>query len=391
MHRALLALTLTAVVLAGLSLPAGGQTAPPPVDVTSITPNCGPRVLIPQGVTGADRTAAQQPTVTVRGTARVGWQGAVNVYFGGQLVGEGSWSSDRVGTLTGAAYFTPSSVGYYRIEATDGITSDSMIYSVPCRTPTVTLDPPCSRPGQSTVLTVTGRDFLPGAAGYVYYDYSGPNTFAQSRIRIPIDAAGTFATSAAYGVAPFSVTPPNREVPIFVTDQGLTVTVRWAPCPPPGVTTTTSTVPPDDTTTTSPPTVPPRVTVTLPPGRPTTTTSTTSTTVPPPTPGAALTVTPGLGPPGFVALAAGTGFPPGPVEVTWSAGIGATAATAGDDGTFTVRVLIFPRDRLGPRLLVATAGAVSANAPFLVVPPTIQPAGGGDVAQINRTRRFIQR
>jgi hypothetical protein len=103
-------------------------------------------------------------------------------------------------------------------------------------------------------------------------------------------------------------------------------------------------------------------------------------------------VTPKVGPPGFVARATGTGFPAGPVQLVWAPGIGRTNVVAGPDGAFTTQVLLFPKDRLGPRILVATgAGAVSANAPFLVVPPTVEPSSGSDVAQITRTRRFSQR
>jgi hypothetical protein len=112
--------------------------------------------------------------------------------------------------------------------------------------------------------------------------------------------------------------------------------------------------------------------------------------IPPPTPGATLAVKPSLGTPGFVALVTGTGFAPGPVQLTWAPGIGSFAATAGPDGTFTAQVLVFPHDRLGPRTLVATGGAVTATAPFLVVPNTVHPSGK-DVTQITRLRSFNQR
>ena len=124
-------------------------------------------------------------------------------------------------------------------------------------------------------------------------------------------------------------------------------------------------------------------------------TSTTRTTappvsVPPTTPGLTVTVTPGIGPPGFVAVARGTGFPPGPVALAWAPGIGTFAAVAGPDGVFETQVLVFPRDRVGVRSIVATSGTVSGSAFFLVVPSSIQPSGS-DVTQINRTRRFLQR
>jgi hypothetical protein len=86
----------------------------------------------------------------------------------------------------------------------------------------------------------------------------------------------------------------------------------------------------------------------------------------------------------------GTGFPPGPVVLVWSPGIGTTTTVAGPDGAIATRVLIFPGDRLGPRALVATGGAVTAFDAFLVVPSTVQPSGQ-EVSQINRIRRFNNR
>ena len=153
----------------------------------------------------------------------------------------------------------------------------------------------------------------------------------------------------------------------------------------PGSTTITTsppddTVPDDTTTTTRPPVDIPGTPVTVPP----------TIDLPPPTPGATLTVTPELGPAGFVTSAAGTGFPPGAVTLVWSPGIGSTTAIVGPDGTFAARVLVFPNDRLGPRALVAVAGGTSAYDAFLVVPSSVQPSGQ-DVRQINRIRRFNQR
>jgi hypothetical protein len=91
-----------------------------------------------------------------------------------------------------------------------------------------------------------------------------------------------------------------------------------------------------------------------------------------------------------VAAARGTGWPEGTVQLRWSPGIGAFTATVGVDGTFSVPVLVFHRDVLGPRTLSATDGRVSATTPFLVVPSSVQPSGQ-DVAQISRARRFLQR
>lgn len=90
----------------------------------------------------------------------------------------------------------------------------------------------------------------------------------------------------------------------------------------------------------------------------------------------ALKLNPPLGPPGFVTLALGTGFPPGStVKLVWSVGISApTNAVVAGNGTFAVQMLVFHRDRLGPRDLVATGpGFAPVKAAFTVVPGTQQP------------------
>lgn len=251
--------------------------------------------------------------------------------------------------------------------------------------PVVTLNPSCRGSTEQT-LTVSASNFTPNSRGYVTFDPEGPEQ--QSRIRIPIDAAGSFS-------AQFATTTSGRGVTIDVNDlDGVFATVRWERCPPPGATTTSTTTTvadsvPDDTTTTS---------TTRPSGgggptttAPSSTTIPTIVEIPPPTPGAALIVTPSLGPGGFVTTALGSGFPANqPVTLGWSPGIGIYSATARPDGTFTSSVLIMNRDVLGPRTLVATSGGVSAIASFLVVPSTVQPSGK-DVAQITRVRRFLQR
>jgi len=91
-----------------------------------------------------------------------------------------------------------------------------------------------------------------------------------------------------------------------------------------------------------------------------------------------LTVSPGLGPPGFVATAIGTGFPNGAkVKLTWVDPSGQTLLTENltrtvVNGGFSTQVLIFRRDQKGPRGLVAEwAGGTRfapVTAPFLVVP-----------------------
>lgn len=89
-----------------------------------------------------------------------------------------------------------------------------------------------------------------------------------------------------------------------------------------------------------------------------------------------LRLDPVVGPPGFVPLAIGTGFPPGAmVTLTWSRGISAhTEVRVGPDGTFRQQVLVFHHDLLGDRRLVATGtGFGPVDAGFTVLPATLQP------------------
>ena len=95
-----------------------------------------------------------------------------------------------------------------------------------------------------------------------------------------------------------------------------------------------------------------------------------------------LTVTPAIGPPGFVTRAVGTDFPPGAVvRLTWEKGITATPDTVvvGPDGTFRTHKLIMRKDPLGPRMLRAELvsgrrfAAVRSERAFLVVPRHLAP------------------
>jgi hypothetical protein len=242
---------------------------------------------------------------------------------------------------------------------------------------TIALSPECHRPGQSQNLTVTG-DGWPANSGDIGVSYDG-----LTPRNVSPQPDSTFSTVFT------GLTTTNRDIPVVAQQFRTQETARatWPPCPPtPTTTTTTSTTVPDTTTTST----------TRPPGGGVVTTTTSTTiptivTIPPPTPGAALLVTPSLGPGGFVTTALGSGFPANqPVTLGWSPGIGIYSVTAGPDGTFVSPVLVMNRDVLGPRTLVATSGEVSASASFLVVPSTVQPSGK-DVAQITRVRRFLQR
>ncbi len=96
---------------------------------------------------------------------------------------------------------------------------------------------------------------------------------------------------------------------------------------------------------------------------------------------------PGLGPPGIVATVSGSGFPPGAlVTLRWDRGISQPLApiAVGADGSFTLGVLVFHNDLIGPRELVATTafgGPVipELRAAFLVVPAPLQPPGSGPI------------
>jgi hypothetical protein len=93
----------------------------------------------------------------------------------------------------------------------------------------------------------------------------------------------------------------------------------------------------------------------------------------------AILLDPPIGPPGFVTTAVGTNFPPGAtVTLAWSVGLTASmpAVVADASGSFSVPMLILPRDTLGPRILGGTFSATgegsAQSTPFLVVPGTGQ-------------------
>ena len=99
-----------------------------------------------------------------------------------------------------------------------------------------------------------------------------------------------------------------------------------------------------------------------------------------------LRVDPPVGPPGFVTIAIGEGFPANaPVTLTWSVGITPTPLAplfTDATGAFTAQVLVLPGDIVGPRKLravVTLSGvpATPATAPFLVVAGTAVPPVSG--------------
>ena len=96
-----------------------------------------------------------------------------------------------------------------------------------------------------------------------------------------------------------------------------------------------------------------------------------------------LLLMPAVGPPGIVTTATGSGFPPGAlVTLRWDRGIAPLLGpvSVGPDGTFTMQVLVFHNDVVGPRELVAVAAPggpafPEARASFLVVQASLQPLG----------------
>lgn len=375
MRRFLGLLVVAGLALAGLVAPAAGQTSVPPSAPT--IDNFAPRCVDLNG----------SAEVVVGGRSSDSTVSVLLINPAGRTVNKGSINTSS-GRYNGSPFaISPTTLaGNWEVRVSDSYGQVSAFIEVPCQAPTLDYSPSCFPVGFSGTVTMTGRHFVPFAAGYLYYDVGGSE--AQSQIRLPSDGHGVFS-------AVFKVTPSNRPHPGQATDEAesLVADATWSPCPP--STTTTSTTAPTVTTTTAATTTTGReasTTTTRPgiPGIPTTTLPP-SIELPPPTPGATLSVTPKVGPAGFVTGAVGTGFPPGPVELTWSPGIGKTMALAGPDGTFSVRALILPRDRLGPRALIATGGGVTAFDGFLVVPSSVQPSSGSQVAQITRIRRFLQR
>lgn len=92
------------------------------------------------------------------------------------------------------------------------------------------------------------------------------------------------------------------------------------------------------------------------------------------TPAPVLLAQPPVAPLGFITTVSGSGFCPGTVTLSWSPGLGTATAAVDASGTFRATMVLFPRDAVGPRSLIASgAGGVSVQRPFLVVPSSLQP------------------
>ncbi|HEX2040912.1 MAG TPA: hypothetical protein VHF47_14405 [Acidimicrobiales bacterium] len=233
--------------------------------------------------------------------------------------------------------------------------------------PTITLTPDCidTRP-RAWTITATGRMPYPGVTVYVQFDYGGSN---------PRTSTGSVNNSYQYSVTlsvpTASYTGTSWRVAAFQTepDGGIVAfaeTLFRSPC-------TTSTTTPSSSSSSSSSTSSSSSSSSSSTSSSTTSTSTTTTTTVAPSRVPVLAITPAVGPPGFVAIATGAGFPPGPVTLDWDRGIGGAAAVADASGTFSVPVPVLRKDVLGPRTLTAVGGAATASTTFLVVPASMQP------------------
>jgi hypothetical protein len=78
-----------------------------------------------------------------------------------------------------------------------------------------------------------------------------------------------------------------------------------------------------------------------------------------------------------VVAVSGSGFPANTsVPLVWKPGIGTGTAFTDGTGSFHMQMLVLPKDELGPRLLQAQPAGSGPSAPFLVVPISVEPAGG---------------
>jgi hypothetical protein len=214
--------------------------------------------------------------------------------------------------------------------------------------PIISVKPDCtpSRPLRVS-LTVSGTGFLIDDDVEVTFDVG------EGRANQPFGTAvttqnGTFQITRLFTAR---LDPPagGYVIEAFARrgENGDTTVLR-VPCTPPPTTTTTT--------------------------RPTPSTTTTTTTPPRPVFTPTLTLSPGIGPPGFVATAVGAGWPPGPVTLGWDVGGAPISAVAGTDGRFAVPVLVQPGTTIGTHAMSGAGGSGSgATGGFLVVPRSMAP------------------
>ena len=246
--------------------------------------------------------------------------------------------------------------GYYSFRAEDEFGKRFTRHvQVPC--PTIAINPGCGPAATGSTefwdIQVTGKNFPP-----ILPETDGNEvrfTFGGTPVGSPTEVAGNDGNSISTTLkVPRRASGSYELVAIDRRDGTQAKATFLVPCLVIGTGTTGTTRPVTDTT---------------------------ATTAPPPIvgPGPACVLDPPVGPPGFVTQARCERFPPGSTAtLRWSPGIGVVTVPTGS-GAFSIGVLIFPRDRLGPRNLIVEAPGASVPVPFIVVPPSVSPSGG-DIA-----------
>lgn len=247
--------------------------------------------------------------------------------------------------------------GYYSFRAEDSFSKRFTRHlQIPC--PTIAINPACGPAATGLAsetwdIQVTGKNFppiLPETAGNTVRF-----TFGGTPVGSPVEVGGNNGDSISTTLKVPRRAAGSYQLVATDTRDGTQATALFlVPCLTIGTVTTATTRPVTDTT---------------------------ATTLPPPVvgPGPACVLDPPVGPPGFVTQARCERFPAASTATLhWSPGIGIVTVPTGS-GAFSVPVLIFPRDRLGPRNLIAEAPGASVAVPFIVVPPSVSPSGG-DVA-----------
>jgi hypothetical protein len=254
--------------------------------------------------------------------------------------------------------------------------------------PTTAPPPPagCLPIGQPVPLAIVG--LLPFTTAPTvtswFLDYRGENagqqSFATTTVLNPgtpnaataTNLPGPLATPGVHQITAISQPPPpviiqaTTVFPLGPDDVYTTFPITICQPPPPPTTTTKPTTPTTVPTTGTTPTTGPTTSTTAPPNitLPTLPTLPTTPTLPPPSP--TLTVNPDVGYGGEVTQVHGSGFPPNTtVTLEWQTGIGTVSTQVAADGTFTVGMLVFPHDQVGPRLVHAQGYPPSVSAHFL--------------------------